>query len=219
MIQAKYLIPLGVFGAGVAVGLGVGWKLWITHTAPAIPQAAIRLPKGGQILPVVPSTAKDAERAIPIEGLPKGAKVELRAQAKLLPHLATIPTGGQGIHGPGGNELLNTNPISSSLVVHPITVNLALVKMPDGHERVAMSSPDADVVGGMDLPITEEHTVKDLKWLAGASYNPSDRTYGAFVMRGIGPVVVGVEVNQVKAPIIAGGGTTLDGRITLGIRF
>lgn len=212
MIQPRYLIPLGVFGLGVAVGLGVGWKLWITHPAPVMAQPAIPLPKGGQILPVQPSTAKEAERAVPIEGLPKGATVERRTQVKLLPHLPTIPTGDQEIPGSG------TKP-GDPVMRRPITVNLALLKMPDGHERVAVSSPDADVVGGMDLPVVPEHTAKELKWLAGASYNPSDRTYGAFVMRTIGPVVVGVEVNQVKAPIIAGGGTTLDGRITVGVRF
>lgn len=212
MIQTKYLICAGLFGAGVATGMGLGWKLWIKKPVPVTAQPGIALKGGGMILPVHPATAKEAQAASPILGLPKGAKVRERATVTLLPHLPSIPTGAPSTPGSG------TAPVDPATRL-PIHVNLALLDMPDGHQRIAVSSPDADVIGGMDLPIEQKHTARDLKWLAGAAYNPSDRTYGAFVMREIGPVVVGVEVNQVKVPVIAGGGTTLDGRITIGVRF
>src|SRR6478752_5282385 len=143
MIQTRFILPAGALVLGLAVGLGLGWKLYRPKPAPIETAApAIRQKDNSLVLERKPEAKPN-----PVHELPKGSKLERQVQVQVLPNLPAMPTGATATPGSGSRDLLNTNPISSSLVVHPITVDLSLVRFQDGTQRVIASSPDGSVTG------------------------------------------------------------------------
>ena len=215
MISTRVAIPLATLVLGTALGLGAGWKLYRPKPAPSQTAApAIRQADMSLAL-----ERKPEAKPQPKHQLPQGSILERQVQVTVQP-TPSIPTNGQSIPGSGDRELLTTNQISSSLAPKPITVDLSLVKMPDGTSRVIASSPDGTVSGGLDIPVGPPAPVVTMpKWQAGILYGPSERTYGAFVTRVSGPFVLGAQLIQERLPIQAGGGTTVKGMIAVGIRW
>ena len=211
MISTRIAIPLAALVLGTALGLGAGWKLYRPKAGPVETAApAIRQPDKSLILERKPEAAP-----APKHELPKGAKLERQIQVQVLP---TIPTDAQRIPGSGIPSL--SNPVQSASNPRLITVDLSLVKMPDGTQRVIASSPDGAISGGLDIPVGPPvPIVKDLHWEAGVTYNPSEHTYGGYLHRSLGPFVVGAQVFQERQPIQMGGTTKLEGVISLGIRW
>lgn len=202
MIQSRIAIPLGALALGVVAGLTLGWKLYRPKPLPKETAApAIHQTDGSMVLERKPEAKPE-----PRHELPKGSKLERQVSLEVLP---SIPTGGPAIPGSG-----------SLKPVEPIHIDLSLVKMQDGTQRVVASSTNGKIVGGLDIPVEPaKPEPKPFKWTAGALWNPSESTYGVFITRGVGPFVVGAQVYQQRLPVQIGGGTKVEGMIAVGIRW
>ena len=80
---------------------------------------------------------------------------------------------------------------------NPITVDLSLVRLTDDTKRVIASSPDGEIVGGMDIPI-ETLAYKPRVWAAGISVDPVHQVGGIWVERDISRIRVGVDAGVNK---------------------
>lgn len=79
----------------------------------------------------------------------------------------------------------------------PVTVDLSLVEMPDKSQRVVASSPDGNILGGVDIPVRDAKPQPEPKlWAAGAILNPFRQTVGVAVERDIGFLRVGADLMQ-----------------------
>lgn len=85
----------------------------------------------------------------------------------------------------------------------PVTVDLGLVRMPDRTRRVVATSPDGEILGGVDIPIEDVRMPRALRWSAGITYAPQYREFGAFVDRDLGPLRVGLELQQRREGLTA----------------
>ena len=184
---------LGYLAVVVLIGIiGIGWLVWprpvtVEHAAPAS-----RQDDGSLVLPREASgPITPAEK--PAHKIPKKAKVERIVQVKVEP---TQPPAGQPCP--------------------PVTVDMTLVREPDGGRRVIASSPDGQVVAGMDIPIDTPAPARDHPWAAGLSLDPIHQTPGVWLDRTWSRIRIGVEVNQVA---IKAGGTGGEIRLRLGWTF
>lgn len=193
-----------IFGAGMTAG----WKIWGPKQAKQEVYAApVTQQDGSQILEKKPQA--DAK---PAQQVPKGATVERVVQVTVQPDAP---------HSfPGRSEsdaLVPADPARPPCP--PVRVDLTLVRMPDLTRRVIASSPDGKVVGGVDIPVESAAPApRPLKWAAGASWNPTNRTYGGWVQRDIGPLLVGLDVLQQRVPDPISR-VTWSAQIRAGIRF
>ena len=115
--------------------------------------------------------------------VPKGAKVERVVQVKVKPKVVIAD---------GIKAAPSLSP-DAKPANNPITVDLSLVRLKDDTKRVIASSPDGEIVGGMDIPI-ETLTYKPQVWAAGISVDPVHQVGGVWVERDIGRIRVGAEV-------------------------
>ena len=83
-----------------------------------------------------------------------------------------------------------------------LTVRLDLIQQEEGR-RVVASSPDGDIVGGIDIPIEKWIKRNENKWAAGVTYD-TDKKPGAFLDRDLGPFRVGVEADAEVVRVRAG---------------
>ncbi len=202
MIPRAWIIPLGAAGLGLVVGLGLGWNLW--KPGPLRPETyalEIRQKDGSLILERRPQPLREAIRTVLAPSLPQGAVLERLVSATVRPWPTTLP------------EIPAATP--GAIVCPPVKVNLALVRMPDQTRRVIASSPDGEVVGGMDIPIEPASVVRDLRNAVGMSFH-GQRTYGLWAERDYGPIRIGADVAQQRVP---GGGVTPFWGIRFGVRW
>lgn len=173
-------------------GLALGW--WLYGPAPAKPEtyaASERLENGSLVLERKPDATARAKTATP-----KGGRVERVIAVTVQPHAPASTPGVQPVLCP------------------PVTVDMSVVRMPDDSRRVVASSPDGEVVGGVDIPVEPTAaTAMPPKWAAGLSINPLEKTPGVFLDRDAGPFRVGVEVNKLSV------GAGVDLRVKAGLRF
>ncbi len=207
---------IAVLVLGVALGLWGGWKLWRPQSRPK-PEtyAAATTQKDGSVV----LERKPDPKAKPAQDVPKGAVVERVVQVVVRPGPAVLPS--IPAEAPSSLGSIPAAFLAPS-VPHecpPVRVDLTLVRMPDQTRRVVASSPDGQVVGGVDIPVEASKPVRDLKWAAGTSYEPGDKTWGLWADRDVGFLRVGLEANQIRLPAQLGGRTTIEGRIRAGIRF
>lgn len=201
---------------GLSLGLAAGWKLWKPSKRPAETYAASTTQKDGSVI----LERKPDAKAKPAQEIPKGAVVERIVRVVVAPAgpLPTVPV-------PTASSPLESitpallTPSTPREPCPPVTVDLTLIRLKDQSRRVIASSPDGQVVGGVDIPVEAAKPIRDLKWAAGASYNPGDKTWGLFADRDAAFLRLGLEVNQIREPVLAGGRTTLEGRVKLGLRF
>lgn len=178
--------------ACVLVGILIGW--WIRRPAPPVVEAAapaVPLPSGGEVLKrapgePVPAATKTAAREA-------GGKLERVVQVVVQPR-PVMP--GETRQAPSfEGEKINTPPQACSCA--PVRVDLGLVRMPDRTRRVVATSPDGDVVGGLDIPVEPERLPRAMpRWSALGMYGPDG--YGAGVARRFGPLdvaVVGMKID------------------------
>lgn len=92
----------------------------------------------------------------------------------------------------------------------PLTLDMSLLQGRDG-ERIAASTRDGTVVGGVDSPLLPDALPASHPWVVGLSYAGAHRP-GVFVDRDLGALRLGVELNQTQ---VAG----LEARARLGWRF
>lgn len=100
----------------------------------------------------------------------------------------------------------------------PITVDLSLIRQTDGNRRILASSPNGQIVGGMDIPvepISMPYPVK--RWSAGISWSPIKNTSGIWIERDVNLPYLdhsarfGIDVNQASSGI--------DMRLRVGFTF
>lgn len=204
MISTRLAIPAGALVLGLALGLGAGWKLYRPKPAPVETAApAIRQADKSLVLQRRPEAKPQ-----PKHELPKGAKLERQIQVTVLP---SIPMDARKI--PGSGSLPEIPDSSTGDKVSPITVDLSLVRLGDGTQRVIASSDQGTILTGLDIPVgPPAPTVKTLKNAAGLSYGKNSfggSSSGIVYERDIGPFRLGSEVSQISVPILYG--TTLHG--------
>lgn len=175
--------------AGLIAGMGLGWTLW--HPKAAKPETyarEVRQQDGSLVL-----ERKPQPDAKPVHQIPEGGKVERIVKVVIQPHTTTpttTPTEDLGTPTYSGPVSLQAAPCP------PVHVDLSLVRMQDQSRRVVASSPDGDVVGGVDIPVEPVPQVKQFKWTASVlrSWEPSTgrQSWGGMVQRNLGPVALGV---------------------------
>lgn len=178
--------------AGVIVGLCAGWFLW--RSEPPIPEPhahEVRLDSGALVLEREPEARVPMLVVDAVKELGRGAELERAVTITVQPKAK----------------------VTDEIACPPLNLDLGIVKMPDETRRVIATSRDGEIVGGLDIPIAPAKTFKELKWAAGAVYDPQYKDYGAFVDRDVGPFRVGLEV--VKSRVDG----DLTGLVRVGIRF
>lgn len=194
-----WMIPVMIALALVACGAAVGWW-WAQPDGkpPETPAPAQRQADNSLLLERRPDPA-----ARPRQQIPPGAKVVRIAQATVQPN-TPAPAAGQPCP--------------------PVTVDMSLIRDQDGAKRVLASSPDGQVVGGLDIPVEPAQAPKPPhRWAAGLSWSPVTRTSGIWVERDVRipiidvPARVGLDIRQ--APGVPASTPGLDGLIRIGIAF
>lgn len=193
-----WLIPALIALAIAACGAALGWWWAQPDRATETPSPAQRQADGSLILERRPDP-----QARPKHAVPRGVKVARVAQVTVQPD-APAPAAGKPCP--------------------PVTVDLSLVREPDGAHRVLASSPDGQVVGGIDIPVEPAEIPSPAKrWAAGLSWSPATRTSGIWVERDVRiPLIdvqarVGVDVRQAGGVQASAQG--VDGLIRIGIAF
>lgn len=182
-----YILIVVLLFAG---GLYIGWRLYGPKPAKPETYAASERQQDGSLV----LERKPDAKAKPKQIIPKGGHIERVMEVVVKP-----------------------NPLTSVVETPtppcpPVTVDLSLVKMPDDSRRVVASSPNGEIVGGVDIPVESARPAPAMpKWAAGLSVNPIDRTSGLFIDRDLGPFRIGVELNKPS--------TGFDARIKAGVRF
>ena len=166
----------------------------VETAAPAVVQS-----DGSLILERAPT--QDAK---PAQAVPKGAKVERVVQVKVRPKIGTAPS--------FIDDLQDKHKTFSLSDITPITVDLSLIRQKDDTRRVIASSPDGEIVGGLDIPVDTLAT-RPRAWAAGISLDPIHQTPGVWIERDLMRLRVGVEANQVH---VKGGGRDGEFRVRLG---
>lgn len=206
---------LRAFFAGAILGailaLALGWVLYRPGPAPIEkPASAVR--QGDGSLLVARGAAGDVPKSAPHE-IPRGGVEERRIHLEVRPRWTTPPE-----RAPDSSAPPMTEGWTSSSSCPPVTVDLSLVRMPDGTRRVVASSPDGDVVGGLDVPLERRPAEpRPLRWAAGASYGMVDHSPGAWVTYSRGPFTAGADVFRTPArpPVPA----SFEARVMAGLRW
>lgn len=189
----------------VAGGLYAGWRLY--GPKPAKPETyahETRQQDGSLVLERKPDAKAKPKQAIPKGGtVERVIKIEVQGNPSVSPAL------------PFATKLEVIEDGSLPLTpCPPVTVDLTLVKMPDDTRRVIASSPNGEIISGVDIPIESARPAPAMpKWAAGLSINPLDRTLGVFIDRDFGPFRMGAEINKLS------GAAGMDTRVKVGIRF
>lgn len=203
------ILLTGILAIGISLGLGIGWKLWSPERGPKVetPALAVVQADGSQILERKPDAA-----AKPAQHLPTGAKLERVVQVTVQPHLPVVDPvsplpSGSGVSGGGDQFTREDNLVPARPPCPPVRVDLSLVRMPDETRRVIASSPDGQVVGGVDIPLEASAPQRTLKWAAGAEYavNSWGNTKSLVVHRDMGFLRVGGRLGRTVLTMPAGG--------------
>lgn len=177
----------------LVLGVLLGRWLFAVQTVPIIekPAPAIVQSDGSQVL----ARAARDDSAKPAQQLPKGATLERKVQVTAKPKAAPLHT------------------TDGKLESAPVTVDLSLVKMADDTRRVVASSPDGEILGGLDIPVATFSVPETKKWAAGLYVNPVyPQERGLFIDRDIGRLRIGTELGQNSR-------NNLEARVKVGITF
>lgn len=173
------VLALSIIGAAIAVVL-----LW-PHPKPVVETAkpAVTQSDGSTIL-----ERTDTQPSVkPPHVVPKGSTVERVVQVKVKPKVVVAD---------GIKDAPSLSP-DAKPANNPITVDLSLVRLTDDTKRVIASSPDGEIVGGMDIPI-ETLAYKPRVWAAGISVDPVHQVGGVWVERDISRIRLGVDAGVNK---------------------
>lgn len=182
----------------IVAGAAITW--YVARPKPVVetPAAAEKQSDGSIVLE---RTATQPTAAPKME-LPKGGKLERTVSVTVQPEAHfKMPTPGQAA--------IEQCP--------PVSVDLALVRMPDQSRRVVASSKDGDVIAGLDVPVDTPALDEPKPWAAGLSYDPIKETPGVWVERDLWRVRLGLEVAQTRQQI--GGPAAVETRLRVGFTF
>ena len=183
----KMVIAFTLYSAFVfAGGLAAGYRLYHSESisegyAPPVVQK-----DGSVVLTRDPEAKPDA----PAPKLP--GKVDRTVVVKVKPKPSKKPEPVK----PDANGLC---PV---LECPALTVRLDLIQQEEGR-RVVASSPDGDIVGGIDIPVEKWIKRNENVWAIGATYD-SGKRIGGFIDRDLGPLRVGVEADRDAVRVRAG---------------
>lgn len=187
-------VPLAAIAVAIVAAAAIGW--WLGQPKPVQETAApeVRQADGSVMLERRPDPG-----AKPKQQIPRKAKVERVAQVTVQPD--AIAEAGKPCP--------------------PVTVDMTLIREPDGMRRVLASSPDGQVVGGLDIPVESAAPPAEPKrWAAGLSWSLDAQTAGVWIERDV-PVFkwvvrAGAEVNQARTGMDSAGVET---RLRFGLAF
>lgn len=203
------LIPLFVI---LAIGLAAGYELYHPKPGkPETPAVAVRQKDGSLELERAPSGLSSQAPAgssplKPAQAIPKGATVERIVEVTVQPKTS----GGTTAPSPGvdpGRFKLDQGTLkipalgglgsSQANDCPPVRVDLSLIRLKDKSQRVLASSPDGQVVGGIDVPMETAKFPKVLRWsvegLRGYDLKQNQGVWGG-------------EVNYERGPFVGTGG-------------
>jgi hypothetical protein len=184
-----------LIAALLGIGAAAGWYLSRPAVVTEPPAPELRQIDGSLVL----ARAATVRKARMAAAVPRGGQVEREISVTVEP----TPAAGTGLKLPGRAE-----------PCPPVSVDLSLVRMPDDTRRVVASSPDGEVVGGLDVPIEPIISVAPRNRSAGLSYDPIKQTPGLWVEQDFGRLRVGLDLNQTRVRI--GGETGVEARVRVG---
>jgi len=197
---------------GLVVGLAVGWRFYRSAPAPVeTPASAVRQADDSLVVARAPDSAPGPAPHL----IPAGGREERRIRIVVKPRPVSGPPSVAGSAPSHESTPTSTGaacPPCGPFTCAPVAVDLSLVRMPDQTRRVVASSPDGEVIGGVDIPIERERIRRELRWAAGATYDPADRTWGGFLNRDLGPFRLGIEAHQERP-------TGAAARVMVGVRW
>ena len=175
----KMVIAFTLYTAFVfAGGLAAGYRLYHSESISEGYAPQVKQKDGSVILKRDPEAKPDA----PAPKLP--GKVErtmvVKVKPKPVPKVEPVKPDANGFC-----------PVAKECPA--LTVRLDLIQQDEGR-RVVASSPDGDIVGGIDIPVEKWIKRNENKWAAGVTYD-TDKKPGAFLDRDLGPFRVGVEAD------------------------
>lgn len=197
---------------GAIVGLTMGWTLWSqpTKAIKETHEPAVRNKDKSLVLEKNPTAA-----AKPTQQVPRGAVVErivyVEVQPKKSSVEATTTTHGSTVTAPQ---------VEAYSQPSPIRVDLTLYRLGDGSRRIVASSPDGDIVGGLDVPVETTQPAREFKWAVGGVYGRTTtggRAVGVFIDRDAKFLRAGLEVT--KTSYQTPGIVCWEARAKVGIRF
>lgn len=188
----RQMLVVGV--VGLLVGFAGGFAAFHHPTALTEPPApAVRQADSSLVL----ERAPDA-KAKPAQVIPKGATVERVVQLEVQPNQPSAPRTEPEIAKSGISSNSGNQPETGPAVVatapageqKPIRVDLTLLRMGDGTQRVVASSPDGRITGGIDVPVADAPTPgKIATWGVGVVRNFAS-SYAAAVTHDFGRLAV-----------------------------
>lgn len=166
-------VQLVIIAASVLLlaGLTLGWYLF--RPEPPKPETyahPITLKGGAQVL-----ERKPQANARPAHKVPSGAAVERVVRVSVAP-----------------KEIDLTAPGAHSAECPALDVDLSLVRLPDDSRRVIASSPNGEIVGGVDIPVESAAPYKGYNWLVGGGVNLFDKGWEIHGGRKIADSLLGV---------------------------
>lgn len=217
----------------VALAVFITWTLFclvlgaaiherLTRKEPPVAETVageIRQDDGSLVVTRIPVPAENLPA--PPHAVPKGAVEERRISITVRPHpgsgglkpaseVSGASTGGlaSGETGSTNSEASNQRPhcpaTMSAMVCPDVTVDLSLIRDKSGR-RVVASSPDGEVLGGLDVPLFSEEGRPVARTSLSAAYAGRDR-YSATLMREFRPLGVPIHAG---AGVIAFDGQTV----------
>lgn len=177
-------------------GLFLGWWLWHPRTIVEPPAPAVQLQTGGQVLerapeaPVPSAAAEDARAA--------GGRLERAISITVQPRPVSSAPPEPTPPRPPGNVQAEAAP-APPCSCEDVTVDLGLIRMPDGTRRVTARARGGELLGGVDVPVISRAPARVARWAAGLTVSvdmSQRRALGAFVDRDLGPLRLGFEVSQ-----------------------
>lgn len=188
-------VPAVAIAGAIFAAAAIGW--WAGQPKPVQETAApeVRQADGSVVLERRPDP-----HAKPKQQIPRKAKVERIAQIVVQPDAVA----------------------EAGKPCPPVTVDMTLIREPYGMRRVLASSPDGQVVGGIDVPVeTATPPAEAKRWAAGLSWSQATLApTGAWIDRDV-PVFnqvvrLGIEVNQTHLGAYA---TGIESRLRVGFAF
>jgi hypothetical protein len=188
----------------ILVGFVVAWEIYRPRPAKLeTPAPAVREKDGSLELERAPSgliagAPTGTKPLKPAQEIPRGAKVERIVEVTVDP--SKNPSSGRSGEAVSGG-MLSPSAGSPSLprvtgaqACPPVTVDLSLIRLKDKTQRVLASSPNGEVVGGIDVPVQDQPIPRIQRWtaagLAGYDTHAGRNVFGGQVSYSRGPFVV-----------------------------
>lgn len=208
----KFKYQIAIFIGGLVVALSFGWWAW--NPAPKKPE--VYAPPVQQVDGSVILEKKPQPDAKPEQKLPKGStlirKASITVQAKV-PTATTLTTMTVEPVAHQAKSMMMPEPVMQTADKQPaeqlmeieaekqdcppVTVDLSLVEMPDKSQRLVASSPDGNILGGVDTPVRDAAPIPDPKlWAAGAMIS-TRQNLGVWIDRDFDFLRVGSQLNTV----------------------